>query len=339
MNVKVHNYVRIMTKLALYAFVICQSLLLSFASDVDAQRQYLNEIEIELSSYENADLKDLINDIQEKSQFEFASPRKLISKKTISLNEGRWNMERLLKEISSQAEVSIRRVNETISFSEVEMQALPDVVEVNILQVSVSGTITDENGEGLPGATIQEKGTTNGTITDVEGAYSLSVPGDATLIVSFVGYQTREVQLNGRSVLDLSLEADISALEEVVVVGYGSQKKSDLTGAVTSLDGDDLAVRRTTQVSQALQGSVPGVMVTRSNNAPGSSASIRIRGITTIGDSNPLIIVDGVPMNSIDDINPNDIENISVLKDAASASIYGARAASGVIVVTTKRAR
>ena len=339
MNVKVHNYVRIMTKLALYAFVICQSLLLCFASDVDAQRQYLNEIEIELSSYENADLKDLINDIQEKSQFEFASPRKLISKKTISLNEGRWNMENLLKEISSQAEVSIRRVNETISFSEVEMQALPDVVEVNILQVSVAGTITDENGEGLPGATIQEKGTTNGTITDVEGVYSLSVPEDATLIISFVGYQTREVQLNGRSVLDLSLEADVSALEEVVVVGYGSQKKSDLTGAVTSLDGEDLAVRRTTQVSQALQGSVPGVMVTRSNNAPGSSASIRIRGITTIGDSNPLIIVDGVPMNSIDDINPNDIENISVLKDAASASIYGARAASGVIVVTTKRAR
>lgn len=131
----------------------------------------------------------------------------------------------------------------------------------------------------------------------------------------------------------------MSDLGEVVVVGYGTQKKSDLTGAVATIGGRDLANRRTANVSQALQGQVSGVMVTRNNSAPGSSANIRIRGITTIGDSNPLIIMDGVPVNSIDHINPNDIENISVLKDAASASIYGSRAAAGVILVTTKRAK
>lgn len=205
---------------------------------------------------------------------------------------------------------------------------------------SISGVVYDENNQALPGASILVKGTTTGTVTDIDGNYSLTVPdGNSILVVSFLGYVTQEINVNNRSSIDIQLEADLSELGEVVVVGYGTQKKSDLTGAVSTLGGRDLAERRTPNVSQALQGAVPGVMVTRNNNAPGSSANIRIRGITTIGDSNPLIIMDGVPTSSLDNINPNDIESISVLKDAASASIYGSRAAAGVIVVTTKRAK
>lgn len=205
---------------------------------------------------------------------------------------------------------------------------------------SVSGAVYDENNQPLPGTSILVKGSTIGTVTDIDGNYSLTLPdGNSILVVSFLGYVTQEIDVNNRSSIDIQLEADLSELGEVVVVGYGTQKKSDLTGAVSTLGGRDLAERRTPNVSQALQGAVPGVMVTRNNNAPGSSANIRIRGITTIGDSNPLIIMDGVPTSSLDNINPNDIESISVLKDAASASIYGSRAAAGVIVVTTKRAK
>jgi len=205
---------------------------------------------------------------------------------------------------------------------------------------SVTGSVHDENNEPLPGASILIKGTTSGAITDIDGKFSLNIAGtNPVLVVSFLGYITQEVEVNNRSTIDVQLIADLSELGEVVVVGYGTQKKSDLTGAISTLGGRDLAERRTPNISQALQGAVPGVMVTRNNNAPGSSATIRIRGITTIGDSNPLIIMDGVPTSSLDNINPNDIESISVLKDAASASIYGSRAAAGVIVVTTKRAK
>lgn len=205
---------------------------------------------------------------------------------------------------------------------------------------SVSGTVQDENNEPLPGASILLKGSTTGAVTDIDGKFNLTVSGaNPVLVVSFLGYLTQEIAVNNRSNINVQLVADLSELGEVVVVGYGTQKKSDLTGAISTLGGRDLAERRTPNISQALQGAVPGVMVTRNNNAPGSSATIRIRGITTIGDSNPLIIMDGVPTNSLDNINPNDIESISVLKDAASASIYGSRAAAGVIVVTTKRAK
>src|SRR5690554_4712532 len=205
---------------------------------------------------------------------------------------------------------------------------------------SVTGSVHDENNEPLPGASILIKGTTSGAITDIDGKFSLNIAGtNPVLVVSCLGYITQEVEVNNRSTIDVQLVADLSELGEVVVVGYGTQKKSDLTGAISTLGGRDLAERRTPNISQALQGAVPGVMVTRNNNAPGSSATIRIRGITTIGDSNPLIIMDGVPTSSLDNINPNDIESISVLKDAASASIYGSRAAAGVIVVTTKRAK
>ena len=206
----------------------------------------------------------------------------------------------------------------------------------------VTGKVTDSGGEALPGASVLVKGTTIGVISDMEGMYQINIPDniiDPVLIFSFIGFENQEIQVGNQTEINIALGENLSDLDEVVVVGYGTQRKSDLTGAVSTISGRDIAERKTSQVSQALQGTVPGVMVTRNNNAPGASASIRIRGITTIGDSNPLIIMDGVPINSLDNINSNDIESISVLKDAASASIYGARAAAGVIVVTTKRAK
>ena len=206
-------------------------------------------------------------------------------------------------------------------------------------QNAISGIVTDEDGNPVPGANVTIKGTTIGTITNLEGYYALDVgdPSTAVLVYSFVGYQTQEIAVGNKTEINVTLQLDILGLEEVVVIGYGTQKKVDLTGSIASAQGDVIVERNTTQFSQALQGLMSGVTVTRNNNAPGSTATIRLRGITTIGNSDPLIIVDGVPMDNIDDINPNDVESISVLKDAASAAIYGARAAAGVILVTTKR--
>lgn len=206
-------------------------------------------------------------------------------------------------------------------------------------QKSISGTVSDASGP-LPGANVIVKGTTTGIVTSPDGKFSLEVPQDATtLVVSFIGYVPKEVDINGKTSVDIVLLADAIGLGEVVAIGYGTIKKSDLTGAVGTVKGEAIANRQTTMLSQALQGATPGVMVTRNNNAPGSTATIRIRGITTIGDSNPLIIVDGVPVDNINDINPNDVQDMSVLKDAASASIYGSRAAAGVILITTNRAK
>lgn len=206
---------------------------------------------------------------------------------------------------------------------------------------TITGSVVDNTGESIIGATIVLQGdASKGTVTDYDGNFTLiGIPNNAILEVSYVGMKTILVNTQGRTSLDIVMEEDNEMLDELVVVGYGTMRKRDLTGSVAAIKGDDLAVRKTTQLSNALQGAIAGVMVTRDNNAPGSSAgSIRVRGITTIGDTSPLVIIDGVPGN-INDVNPNDVESMSVLKDAASSSIYGSRAASGVILITTKRAQ
>lgn len=202
----------------------------------------------------------------------------------------------------------------------------------------LSGTVVDENGEPLVGAAVMIKDSSTGTVTDLDGAFTLAVPRGATLVVSFIGFQDQEVIPGNRNNIVVTLLTDDKLLDEVVVIGYGTVKRKDLTGSVAAVRGEDLEVKRTTNLSTALQGTMSGVMVTRDNSAPGSGAgSIRVRGITTMGTSDPLIIVDGVQVSSLDYVNTADVESISVLKDAAAASIYGAKAAAGVILVTTKR--
>lgn len=207
-------------------------------------------------------------------------------------------------------------------------------------QRKVTGTVVDVSGEPIIGAAVAVVGSGTGGITDLDGRFEILGSVEAFKIeVSFIGYKTKVVDVAaGLNSYSIKLEEDNQLLEEVVVVGYGTMKKKDLTGAIGSVKGDDLAARKTTQVSAALQGAVSGVMVTRDNSAPGASASIRVRGVTTISDSSPLVIVDGVP-GDINHVNPEDVESLTVLKDAASASIYGSRAAAGVIVITTKHAK
>ncbi|MFD3002454.1 SusC/RagA family TonB-linked outer membrane protein [Pontibacter toksunensis] len=214
--------------------------------------------------------------------------------------------------------------------------------------ITVTGSVTDENGVGLPGVTVILKGTTNGTATDAAGTFSLNVPdGNGTLVFSYIGFKAQEVPIDNRSTVNISLAPDAKALEEVVVVGYGTQKKSDLTGAVTSVKTEELEKRPAASLTQALAGRVPGANVSVNSGRPGGRANIRIRGNTSVSvTNNPLYVIDGVILNvtdlangstPIDYLNPNDIASIEVLKDASATAIYGARGANGVILVTTKR--
>jgi TonB-linked SusC/RagA family outer membrane protein len=202
----------------------------------------------------------------------------------------------------------------------------------------ITGTVSDAQGPVI-GASIVEKGTTNGTVTDLDGNFTLNVKPGATLVISYIGYTTQEIATGSQSSFNVTLQEDNTALEEVVVVGYGVQKKKLLTGATVQVKGDDIAKLNTTNALEAMQSSTPGVQITQSSTQPGKGYKVYIRGIGTTGNSAPLYVIDGVAGGSLDDINPADIESIDILKDAASAAIYGARAANGVILVTTKQGK
>ena len=222
----------------------------------------------------------------------------------------------------------------------------------------VSGTVTEmENNEPLPFVTIAEKGTSNGTVTDMDGHYTIEVTGkDAILMFSYVGYLKEEIPVEGREQIDLSLIPDLQKLDEVVVIGYGTQKKSDLTGALATVSSEDLEKVPAMGIDQALQGKAAGVEIVSNTGAPGSKTTVRIRGIGTLNSgTEPLYVIDGfimgdqsfgkeggnIPDNKvgIGFLDPSDIESIEVLKDASAAAIYGSRGANGVILITTKKGK
>ncbi len=206
-------------------------------------------------------------------------------------------------------------------------------------QRTISGTVTDNTDAPLPGVTVVVQGTTTGTVTNVDGEYQLQVPADAnTLVFSYIGMLRQQIEIGNQSTIDVTMQADMIGVDEVVVVGYGTRMREELTGAVSSISEEKLQVSTAPSVVSRMQGQVSGVTVTQANR-PGGDATIRVRGIGTINNSNPLFVIDGVPAGPGNNINPSDIESISVLKDASSAAIYGARGANGVVIITTKRGR
>jgi TonB-linked SusC/RagA family outer membrane protein len=202
----------------------------------------------------------------------------------------------------------------------------------------ITGKVTGPDNEGLPGVNVQVEGTTTGTATDAAGNYALNAAGTASLVFSNIGYASQTVPVNGRTVVNVQVAEDLKTLNEVVVVGYGTQKKTDVTGALTSISTKDFAQQPITRLDQVLQGRAAGVQVTQANGAPGGDARIRVRGANSVlGDNNPLYVIDGYVGADFNFINPNDIATLQVLKDAASTSIYGSRGANGVVIITTKR--
>ena len=214
----------------------------------------------------------------------------------------------------------------------------PLIVQTN----TVTGIVSDEGGMGMPGVNVIVKGTSNGTTTDANGAYSLVLPGDeasTVLVFTFIGYISQEQPLNGRTAVNVTLAADVQQLTEVVVVGYGTQRKKDITGSVSSISTKEVTELPVTNAQQALQGRIPGVDVVSTGTQPGAGVSVRIRGRRSFNAGNdPLYVLDGIPLaGGISDINTQDIQSMDVLKDASATAIYGSRGANGVVLITTKR--
>ena len=203
----------------------------------------------------------------------------------------------------------------------------------------ITGIVSESSGMPMIGVSVMVKGTSSGTITDVDGRYQVNATPNATLVFSFVGFKPREVDVAGRIKVDVIMTEETKALEEVVVVGYGIQKKSSVTGAISQVKSEDMQNRTITRAEEALQGKTAGVQIVSASGAPGSSPTVHIRGISSNGSSTPLFIVDGLRTSDISAIDPNNIASMEVLKDAASAAIYGAEAGNGVILLPQRQAK
>ncbi|WP_258103926.1 TonB-dependent receptor [Marinoscillum sp. MHG1-6] len=317
--------------LVVYAFIINALL----ASEGNAQRVLsVKEAKISLTA-EGINLEKAFKLIEKNSDYVFVYNRENLDNEIkLSLQARENTVESLLMDISKQANVGFKQVNNRISVKSHQT----DGIEVVIEQTPISGRVTDESGEGLPGATVLVKGTNVGTVTDFDGYYNLNISAgsDLLLTVSFVGYQSVEVPINGQTELNVTLKPDFTSLEEVVVVGYGSIQKKDLTGAVASVGNRELTKVGATSPMGALQTNIAGVDISPRTGTVGSGFTIQIRGANSLNGASPLFVVDGVMTDDINFLNPNDIERIDVLKDASSTAIYGSRGSNGVVIVTTK---
>nr|MBD3621085.1 TonB-dependent receptor [Sunxiuqinia sp.] len=282
---------------------------------------------------QNKKISDVLMEIEETSDFRFFYQREQVDvERKVDLKANNKSVDEILKTLFADQGISFRVMDDNLillTASDFQSQQ----------EQTVRGKVTNARGESIPGATVIIKGTSKGGITDSNGEYILAnVPGDAVLVFSFVGMQTQEVEVNGRSSISVTLGEDVIGLEEVVAIGYGTQRKSDVTGSVGVVDAADILERPSFNALQGMKGKVAGVNIFSNSGSPTGSTRVIIRGVNSITTStNPLYVVDGVVMEDFHLVNPNDIERIEVLKDASSAAIYGARGANGVILVTTRR--
>ncbi|MEQ9438031.1 MAG: TonB-dependent receptor [Cyclobacteriaceae bacterium] len=311
---------------------------LLFATDGIAQYENVKDVRITLH-IKDASFAEVIQAIESKTSFKFTFEEKeLAARKGITVHADDQTLEHVLLDIGKTVRVHLKQVNDNIHVKSAKERKRQQTIEV-LQAIQVTGTVTSQvDRTGLPGVNVFVRGTSTGTITDVDGKYSISVPNENdTLMFSSIGYVLQEVPVNGRSTIDVVLSEDIQSLDEIVVVGYGTQRKSDLTGAIDIVDTETLLRSSANNPLEALQGQMPGAYVTTSG-APGADVGIVIRGLSTLGDNSPLYIIDGLPTKTgINNIDASNIENIQILKDAAASSIYGSRASNGVIIIETKK--
>ena len=289
---------------------------------------------------QNQSIKEVLYLIENQSDFRFIyESGKIDLDKKVSVQVREQAVEVVLKQLFNSEGINYEITENNLILINPSPEQLK-VIGQNKSQVrkKVTGFVKDQNGEPIIGANVVEKGTTNGTITDVDGRFSLDIPFKGTLLVSYIGYTSRELMIENQTNIEVQLIEDTEALDEIVVIGYGTVKKKDLTGAITQIRAEEITQANSPNIGTALQGKIPvdigGVW------KPGSNPTIEIRGISSItGSNDPLWVVDGIPMQSSSvNLNPNDVQSIDVLKDASASAIYGARGSNGVIIVTTKRA-
>ena len=344
MNLKLLRQVVFMSRILLFGIIIQATLgAVLLANDGNAQTKSVEDIYISLQ-IENASLKETFHKIEEKTGFLFAYTKNTIdSKNRVNYLSKDNSLGDMLRFISKNAGLSFTRIGKNILVRKrdvVNAFEVKEIIKDKEQQSKVSGIVTSaDDNEPLPGVSILIKGSTIGTTTNLDGEFVLEVSSDAILQFSYIGYLTQEVSVNNQSTINVALELDLEQLEEVVVVGYGSMKKKDLTGSVSSVNSESIDKINTASLNDALQGLAAGVQVTSSGGRPGEASNIIIRGGSSISASNePLYVIDGFPQLGGDnlDLNPQNIKSIDVLKDASAGAIYGARASNGVIIITTK---
>lgn len=286
---------------------------------------------------QNSSISEVFKEIEKKSDFTFFfNDNQINVKQKVNVSANNANIEDVLAQVLQNTGYDYQIIDKQIliKVSDKDVMAIPFATQSS---KRITGIVLDATGMPVIGANVMEKGTTNGTITDMDGKFSLNVEKGATLVVSYIGFAKQEIKIGNQTNLSITMKEDSEALDEVIVVGYGTQKKVNLTGSIGTIKTDEtLKARPVTNVQELLAGSVPGMSVSKRSGAAGSGANINIRGVSTIGSSSGvLVLIDGMPGN-VYTLNPNDIESISVLKDAASAAIYGSRAANGVMLITTK---
>ncbi|PZX51252.1 TonB-linked SusC/RagA family outer membrane protein [Algoriphagus ratkowskyi] len=339
MKKNIRGQLIMLSKRLLYGFILqlifCTVLL---ANTGNAQRKNIEKISIGMS-VENTPLEKVFKDIEKKTGLAFTyNTGNVDVKQKVTLAVQNKTVYDLLSDLSKDTGLRFIQINDNIHVRPYQSGTTKGVSIEDANAIEVTGKVIDQSGIGIPGVTIIVEGTTKGTVTDIDGNYSVAAEEGSVLVFSFIGYKNQKVSIQNQSTVNVTLLEDEKALDEIVVVGYGEQKKADVIGAVSQLSSKNIENRQVTNTSSILTGQVPGVTVIQRGGRPGASGgTINIRGVGSFGaGTNPLILIDGIPTNSFNDINPNDIESISVLKDASSAAIYGARAANGVILVTTK---
>jgi TonB-linked SusC/RagA family outer membrane protein len=321
---------------------------IAYSSPIKAQGILNKKVNVTLS---NTTMLEALQYLQKNNDVKFIySASSLDADKHFSLDINNQTLKTVLDQVFKNNGINYDVMNDRVVLEKkaATVSAVNDVSEPGVViteqavaNVTITGKVTDNTGQPVPGATVTEKGTTNGITTGVDGGYKLSVAGPASVIVvQFIGYAKQEIVVSGQTVINVVLTEDIKAINEVVVVGYGTQKRTTVTGAISSVKASDLQDQQVTRVDDALKGRVTGVSVVQSSGSPGSSPQIRVRGITSRQNSDPLYVIDGIVVDNggLDNINPNDVESIDVLKDA-SAAIYGSRSSNGVIIVTTKKGK
>ena len=283
-------------------------------------------------------LADVFKKLSNLSGYEFFYDESVVQKyNTIDIDLDNVSFDQALEQIRKQTSLQLSKVNNTIVVS-LAKQVLASSGKVQASRHRVTGRVTDANNEPLIGVSIVIQGNSGGTITDIDGRYTLEeVDADATLVFSYIGYVPQKIVVGNQQTLNVQMKEDNQTLEEVVVIGYGVQKKRDMTGSIASIKSKDITAIPTTNALEALQGKVAGLDLTNSSGQAGSTPNFTIRGERSLTASNaPLILVDGIDYGTSLDINPTDIESIEVLKDASSTAIYGSRGANGVVLITTK---
>lgn len=336
MKKKLYSTTIMVTKCALkLLFIIVITISSLWADDVTGQSKNIREVKVSID-LPVASIGQIFRVIERETDFRFIYVSEKFEDQEVNLKRKNGSVADYLTDVANQSNYRFKQINNGISVIPVEKTDNKTLeVEVQRITITVSGKVTSEDGS-LPGASVFEKGTSNGTVTDVDGNYKIEVEEDATLVFSFVGFENKEVQVEGRQTIDVFLKIDVQTLADIVVIGYGSQQKKDLTSAISVIESNKIQDLPIINPAQAMQGLATGVSVTSSSGAPGDNPLVRIRGVGTVNSTDPLYVVDGVPTTNLNSVNPQDIESIQVLKDAASAAIYGSRGANGVIIVNTK---